>query len=104
MWTTWLIGPVSKPRLQWGTRYGNTIYECPHCHIVLLTGEWPGFCCGSGGTRLGDVPFLPDLPDEFNIFMNNERISSLSRILNLIYLFALLESMVQFLTFHGPPG
>ncbi|KAF8586339.1 hypothetical protein K439DRAFT_1646264 [Ramaria rubella] len=104
MSTTWLIGPVLKPRLEWGAQHGSAIHKCPYCNIILLTGEHPGFCCGSCGSRLQDVPPLPDLLQEFDVFINDERISSLSQILNLIYSFASLESTAKFLTFYGPPG
>ncbi|KAF8579987.1 hypothetical protein K439DRAFT_1358311 [Ramaria rubella] len=57
------------------------IYQCPNCHVVLLTGERSVFCCGSD---------VPPLPQECNVFLDDENVS-LSRVLNLIYSFASLE-------------
>jgi hypothetical protein len=41
-------------------------------------GERAGFCCGKNGQHLNDVPPLPPLPTEYNMFVNDPRISSLS--------------------------
>jgi len=93
---TWLIGPIANCRLQWGARRGQRVHECPICHIPLLTGETSGFCCGPKGSKFRDVPCLPPLPVEFNVFLNDPRISDLSRILNLVYSFASLETTQPF--------
>ena len=94
---TWLIRQLPPVILTWG-------HHCPHCHILLLTGEKPGFCCGPNGSRLNDVPPLPPLPNEFNIFLNDTNISASSRILNLIFSFASLETTHAFPQNRGPLG
>ncbi|KAF8588501.1 hypothetical protein K439DRAFT_1335112 [Ramaria rubella] len=100
----WEIGPISKPRFVWGAKHSNRIHQCPFCHILLLTGECPGFCCGNRGSQLNNVPPLPPLPDEFNVFLDQPNISQLSRIFNLVYSFASLESTVEFPELEGPPS
>ena len=102
--TTWLIGPIKLPALVWGERRGDNVHQCPFCHILLLTGERPGFCCGKNGRYLNKVPPLPPLPEQYNIFLHHPQISSLSRILNLIFSFASLETTHQFPEISGPPG
>ena len=47
---------------------------------------------------------MPLLPFEYNSFINNPDISALSRILNLIFSFASLETTHPFSTNNGPPG
>ncbi|PPQ85813.1 hypothetical protein CVT24_002342 [Panaeolus cyanescens] len=100
----WQIGPISDMRLTWGTIRGGTPHECPYCHISLLTGETPGFCCGPNGSRLHDVPPLPPLPPEYNTFINSPDISSLSRVLNLIFSFAALETTHNFPNIPNGPA
>ncbi|KAF8589442.1 hypothetical protein K439DRAFT_1332685 [Ramaria rubella] len=100
----WEIGLIRKPSFVWGAQTRHGIHECPCCHIVLLTGERPGFCCGPLGNHLHDVPTLPPLPHEFDVFLNQPDVSKLSRIFNLIYSFASLESTAEFPEFEGPPG
>jgi len=100
----WLIGPISKPNLIWGNWRQGHIHECPVCHVSLLTGEKPGFCCGPNGSKYGDVPPLPPLPFKFNTFLNHPRISCLSRVLNLLYSFVSLETTDTFLTLEGAPA
>jgi len=97
----WKIGAISTPRLHWGAVRGNHIHCCPTCGIPLLTSETPGFCCGPAGSKFHDVPPLPDLPAEYSTFIYNPNISSLSRILNLVFSFASMETTQQFPT---PPG
>ncbi|PPR05450.1 hypothetical protein CVT24_007467 [Panaeolus cyanescens] len=104
MSNTWAIGPISDPKLKWGAVRNGHRHECPHCHILLLTGERPGFCCGKGGSRLNDVPSLPPLPPQYNVFINDPRISSLSRVLNLVFSFASLETTHAFPTISGGPS
>ena len=101
---TWTIAYISSPRLQWSATRGNHVHECPTCHIPLLTGETPGFCCGPRGSKYNDVQSLPPLPQEFNIFINDARISDLSRVLNLIYSFASLETSQPFPQIPGGPS
>ncbi|KAF8576785.1 hypothetical protein K439DRAFT_1298342, partial [Ramaria rubella] len=100
----WKIAPISKHTFEWGTHHGNGIHQCQNCGVILLTGERPGFCCGSGGNQLADVPPLPELPQEFDVFSDDENVSKLSRVLNLIYSFAFLEFSAEFPVFDGPPG
>ncbi|KAF8470382.1 hypothetical protein JB92DRAFT_2801611, partial [Gautieria morchelliformis] len=102
--SVWKVGPVSTPSFSWGEIHQGHVHECPHCHISLLTGEKPGFCCGEKGSHLGDVGPLPDLPSEFDIFLNDPDISSKSRILNLVFSFASMETTAEFPGWHGPPG
>jgi len=47
---------------------------------------------------------LPPLPAEYNTFLSDPQISSLFRILNLIFSFASLETTHQFPQINGPPG
>jgi hypothetical protein len=101
---TWFIRAITPPNFQWAALHHRRIHDCPHCHIPLLTGEQPGFCCGNRGIRLHDVPPFPPLPDEFCVFIDDSRLSTLSHIFNLIFLFASLESTAQFPSFTGPPG
>ena len=102
--STWLIGPIKSPTLVWGERKANNVHQCPFCHILLLTGERPGFCCGKDGQYLITVPPLPPLPEQYAVFLDDPQISSLSRILNLIFSFASLETTHQFPDINGPPG
>ncbi|KAJ3769860.1 hypothetical protein FB446DRAFT_647954 [Lentinula raphanica] len=100
----WHLVCESAPRLQWGatsTRYGT--HSCPKCHIDLLTGERPGFCCGPQG-RYANTPPLPPLPPEYNAFINHRDISKSSRTLNLIFTFAAIETTHPFPTLTGGPS
>ncbi|KDQ49077.1 hypothetical protein JAAARDRAFT_143926, partial [Jaapia argillacea MUCL 33604] len=101
----WTIGAISTPRLRWGeVRAGHT-HHCPTCEIDLLTGEDPGWCCGKNGKFFNNVPPLPPLPPEFDIFINDPRISKESHILNLIFSFASLKTTHAFPEGGaGPPG
>ena len=96
----WKIGPIPSPRLQWGGPKGAR--TCRTCNIVLLTGERAGFCCGPNGNRFSLIPSLPPLPAEYDIIIDDERISRLSRRLNLIFSFAALESTHSFPTPGNP--
>ncbi|KAF8588293.1 hypothetical protein K439DRAFT_1406625 [Ramaria rubella] len=104
MSSNWLIAHISKPTFVWGARHRGHVHECPNCHILLLTGERPGFCCGPNGNRLNDVRPLPPFPPEFDVFLHHPDISKLSHIFNLVYSFASLESTAEFPSFDGPPG
>lgn len=95
---TWEIGFIRSPALNYTRRH------CRFCGIPLLTGERLGFCCGKNGSHRNDVRDLPPLPPEFNVFLNHPNIASLSRILNLIFSFAALESSALFPHNAGPPG
>lgn len=101
---TWLIGPISTPKLEWGTNRNGAIHKCPICEVILLTGESPGFCCGPRGSKFTDVPALPPLPDEYNTFINHPDISKQSRKLNLVFSFASLETTHAFPNIHGGPS
>ena len=95
---TWMIAPISAPRLTWGSSSNNhtTDRRCRTCGVVLLTGEKAGFCCGPNGNRYSAIEPLPPLPNEFDIFLNSPDISKLSRKLNLIFSFAAMESTHAF--------
>ncbi|KAJ6540401.1 hypothetical protein B0H19DRAFT_885253, partial [Mycena capillaripes] len=101
---TWEIGPIANPRLTWGAKRGTRSHCCTTCGISLLTGEQSGFCCGPGGSKFGDVRPLPPLPPEYTAFIDDPRISHLSRILNLMLSFASLETTQPFPHIDGPPG
>jgi hypothetical protein len=48
---------------------------------------------------------LPDLPDGFNLFLRNPKISAMSHLLNVVFSFTALECTHQFPTFeNGPPA
>ena len=102
--STWSIGPIKSPTLTWGQQNGNNIHQCPYCHILLLTGDRPGFCCGKNGWYLSSVPSLPPLPEQYAIFLHHPQISLYSWILNLIFSFASLETTHKFPEMDGPPG
>jgi hypothetical protein len=93
---TWYIALFSYLTLRWGAIRNGTPLSCPFCHVILLTGEKHGFCCGPNGNCFLAIPPLPALPQEFDTFINNPHISHLSRNLNLIFSFALLESSHAF--------
>ncbi|THV06152.1 hypothetical protein K435DRAFT_22473, partial [Dendrothele bispora CBS 962.96] len=93
---TWIIGPISKPRLQWAATFNGRRHQCPHCSIALLTGERAGFCCGTAGKYLPHVPPLPQLPKEYEFFIRDPQISSKSRVLNLLFSFASMETSEEF--------
>ena len=101
---TWEIGPIANPRLAWGAKRGAHSHCCTTCGISLLTGEQSGFCCGPGGSKFGEVKPLPPLPPEYTAFIDDPRISHLSRILNLMLSFASLETTQPFPQINGPPG
>lgn len=92
----WNIGPISTPSLQWGAMRAGRPHACKICGVILLTGEKAGFCCGPKGNRFHMIPPLPPLPIEYTTFINDPRVSSLSRKLNLIFSFASLESTHSF--------
>ena len=104
MSNAWMIGPISTPRLTWGSSSNNRAADrrCHTCGVELLTGEKAGFCCGPNGNRFTAVQPLPPLPDEFNTFLNSPDISRLSRKLNLIFSFAAMESTHAFPTPGNP--
>ncbi|KAI0812621.1 hypothetical protein BC629DRAFT_1650501, partial [Irpex lacteus] len=94
--STWTVSDIRPVVLTWAADRNGVRHECPHCHIGLLTGEDPGFCCGPRGTRLQHVAPLPPLPPQYAALINHPNISQLSRRLNLIFSFAALESTVHF--------
>ncbi|KAH9991004.1 hypothetical protein BJV77DRAFT_910175, partial [Russula vinacea] len=98
----WAIGPIKSPKLQWAATRRNNVHRCRYCNIELLTGETSGFCCGPNGKYANDPPPLPPLPEEFDLFYNHPHISAVSRLLNLIFSFAALESSHEFPPL--PPG
>ncbi|KIK30161.1 hypothetical protein PISMIDRAFT_87992, partial [Pisolithus microcarpus 441] len=101
---TWKIAPISSPSLRWGAVRNGQSHTCSHCGILLLTGEKSGFCCGAGGSRLSDVPALPPLPPQLEVLAQHPQISSLSRVLNLIFSFASLETTHPFPDDNVLPG
>lgn len=100
----WLIKPIHKPTLKWGDHHRGRRHTCRTCGIELLTGEKSGFCCGPNGSRYDDIPDLPPLPDEIQAITTHPDISRLSRLLNLIFSFASLETTHPFPNISGPPG
>ena len=90
--------------MHWGEQRAGRVHSCRICGIVLLTGERPGFCCGPGGSKYHQVPPLPPLPIQYQPFLNHRDISRYSRILNLIFSFAALETSHAFPNINGPPG
>jgi hypothetical protein len=100
----WFIGPISTPRLTWGEERAGHVHRCNTCGILLLTGEDAGFCCGTNGSCFQDVPPLPPLPPQIEALSFHPQISSLSRILNLIFSFASLETTHAFPEVRGGPG
>jgi hypothetical protein len=101
---TWQIGTIVSPVLAWGGRHGNSFHRCRICNIDLLTGERAGFCCGIEGKYFNNTAPLPPLPPQYATFINHPQISSMSRILNLIFSFASMETTHPFPTVEGPPG
>src|ERR1700731_60049 len=101
---TWVMTNLVSSSLHWGDVHRGSVHQCRICHVILLTGERPGFCCGRNGSRYHHVRPLPPLPIEYDTFVNHPRISALSRILNLIFSFAALETTHAFPAQTGPPG
>ncbi|KAJ3710940.1 hypothetical protein C8R42DRAFT_596405, partial [Lentinula raphanica] len=99
--STWEFGPISAPRFTWGAVRAGKSHQCSFCGVTLLTGEMSGFCCGPKGKFADAVPPLPPLPPEFNIFLNDRTFSSRSRILNMIFSFASLQTTHEFPSFQG---
>lgn len=102
--STWTIGTIVSPALSWGDWRGDSYHRCRICNIELLTGERAGFCCGNGGKYFNNTVPLPPLPPQYAAFISHPDISSLSRILNLIFSFASMETTHPFPTVPGPPG
>lgn len=100
----WNIGSISTPTLRWGENRRGNVHACRICGIELLTGEEPGFCCGPNGSHYQDVHPLPPLPPQIQAISSHPRVSSLSRVLNLIFSFASLETTHAFPDVPGPPG
>jgi hypothetical protein len=94
--TTWLISPISTPKLVWGQLWGGRPHACSHCHILWPTGEKAGFCCGPNGKYAHTIPPLPPLLHEFDTFLNNTRLSGSSRPLNLLFSFVSMETSERF--------
>src|ERR1700761_2891021 len=96
------------PSRQYQTRLGCTT-RTSHSYLPNMWHptshrEKSGFCCGPAGSRFHDVKPLPPLPPEYSIFINDPRISHLSRVLNLMLSFASLETTQPFPQSYGPPG
>jgi len=72
--------------------------------VILLTGETPGFCCGRAGAQFARIPALPPLPIELQSLISHPDISHSSRILNLIFSFAALETSHPFPSLPGGPA
>ena len=96
MTETWQIAGFSTPKLTWGHVWRNRVNACPHCHVILLSGENAGFCCGPNGKYGRTIPRLPPLPDEYDAFLNDPRLSGSSRPLNLLFSFASMETSEPF--------
>ena len=92
----WLISPITTLKLTWGHINRGHQHACPHCHVILLTGERPGFCCGPNGKYAHAITPLPPLPDEYNTFLHDSRLSASSRPMNLLFSFASMETSEPF--------
>jgi hypothetical protein len=68
---TWHIKPISNPTFIWGHVFRGRQNACPHCHVLLLTGEKVGFCCGQNGKYAHAIMPLPPLPEEYGAFLND---------------------------------
>jgi len=101
---TWQIRTIPSPVLSWSDRHGSAYHRCWVCNIALLTGERAGFCCGINGKYFNDTIPLPPLPAQYDASINHLNISSMSRVLNLIFSFASMETTHPFPTVPGPPG
>jgi len=101
---TWKIAPISSAKLYWGEQCAGQAHSCRICGILLLTGEHPRFCCGPGGSKYHQVPPLPPLPAAYQLLLDHHDISWYSRILNLIFSFAALETSHAFPNIDGLPG
>ena len=102
--STWLTRNVAKVHLTWGATHKGQIHKCPTCDVILLTGETPGFCCGRAGQHFAKIPSLPPLPPEFNSLIAHPDISHSSRVLNLIFSLAALETTHPFPSLCGGPA
>ena len=100
----WLIGPIKSLTIIWAEKRGTNIHQCHYRGLLLLTGERAGFCCGKQGWYLLEIPPLPPLPPQYNVFITHPQILSLSCILNLIFSFTSLETAHQFPEVARPPG
>ncbi|KAJ3819238.1 hypothetical protein F5880DRAFT_1490006, partial [Lentinula raphanica] len=98
---TWSFGAVSAPTFTWGAVRGGKAHVCTYCGVELLTGEQSGFCCGPKGKFANAVPRLPDLPAEFETFIHERNFSSQSRVMNMIFSFASLQTTHSFPSFTG---
>ena len=94
----WRISTVRCRPIEWTSNR-----QCSFCGIPLLNTEKSGWCCLKG-TRMTKP--LPPLPFEFQQFINCPNISSLSRVFNLIFSFAALETEGTFpsMDSNSPPG
>jgi len=101
---TWLMQPLPVIHLKWGAEHHGEIHQCHICHIILLTGERPGFCCKPHGTHFHNIPTLPPLPPKYDSIITHHDISHQSGILNLIFSMASLESTHPFPLFNGQPS
>ncbi|KAJ3826245.1 hypothetical protein F5880DRAFT_1445240, partial [Lentinula raphanica] len=98
---TWSFGTLSAPKFAWGAVRGGKQHICSFCGLTLLTGELSGFCCGPKGKFATAVPRLPVLPCEFNPLVVDRTFSSKSRVLNMIFSFASLQTTHSFPSFTG---
>ncbi len=102
--STWTIRLSSNACFKWAGMNCSHQHVCPTCHIPLLTGERPGFCCGPNGSWYHNVPALPPLPPEYDVFLHDPHISFLSRKLNLLFALAAIETSILFIRCRGPQG
>lgn len=95
----WIVGRIPVSTLNWNRR-------CSRCRVQLLNCEnkRDGFCCGKDGIYALNYRPLPDLPSEYTIMMLHPHVSRDSRILNLLFSFASLETTMEFPQLGGPPG
>ena len=94
----WRVYPVRCRPVFWKRNR-----HCSFCGIPLLNTEKNGWCCLQG--KHVSKP-LPPLPFEIQLLLDDPRLSSLSRVFNLIFSFAALETEGLFpsMDHHSPMG
>jgi hypothetical protein len=86
----WTVKRMSPKEFYWEK-------QCPKCNAVLLSWEKPkSFCCGPQGKHLPLAPPLRPLPPSYSGFINDPRLSNLSRLLNSTFSFAAMETSASF--------
>lgn len=94
----WHLSPIRPRSIFWSNER-----HCTFCGIALLNTESHGWCCLRGKKKTKP---LPPLPFEIELLVEYPNISTLSRVFNLIFSFAALETEGVFpsMEHHGPMG